>query len=59
MYKGMGVYEFPSTSIDDGTHFNFNADVSADTYYKTDIDVKLLKELDVSSRQKCNSFNFQ
>ncbi|XP_060872825.1 myrosinase 1-like [Metopolophium dirhodum] len=47
IYKGMGVYEFPSTAINDGTHFNFNGDVAADTYHKTDIDVKLLKELGV------------
>jgi len=39
IYKGMGVYEFPSTAINDGTHFNFNGDVAVDTYHKTDIDV--------------------
>ncbi|CAH1737227.1 unnamed protein product [Aphis gossypii] len=47
IYKGMGVYEFPSSAINDGTHFNFNGDVAADSYHKTDIDVKLLKELGV------------
>ncbi|XP_001946340.2 myrosinase 1 [Acyrthosiphon pisum] len=47
LYKGMGVYEFPSTAINDGTHFNFNGDVAADAYHKTDTDVKLLKELGV------------
>ncbi|XP_026808428.1 myrosinase 1-like [Rhopalosiphum maidis] len=47
LYKGMGVYEFPSSAIEDGTHFNFNGDVAADTYHKTDVDVKLLKELGV------------
>ncbi|XP_025207057.1 myrosinase 1-like [Melanaphis sacchari] len=47
IYKGMGVYEFPSSSIEDGTHFHFNGDIAADTYHKTDVDVKLLKELGV------------
>ncbi|KAL5242694.1 hypothetical protein ACI65C_010104 [Semiaphis heraclei] len=47
IYKGMGVYEFPSTAINDGTHFNFNGDIAADTYHKTDIDVELLKDLGV------------
>ncbi|XP_050059089.1 myrosinase 1-like isoform X3 [Aphis gossypii] len=47
LYKGMGVYEFPSSAIEDGTHFNFNGDIAADSYHKTDIDVKLLKELGV------------
>ncbi|KAF0724107.1 myrosinase 1-like, partial [Aphis craccivora] len=47
LYKGMGVYEFPSSAINDGTHFYFNGDIAADTYHKTDIDVKLLKELGV------------
>jgi len=46
----MGVYEFPSSAIEDSTHFNFNGDVAADTYHKTDEDVKLLKELGVSFR---------
>ena len=31
----MGVYEFPSSAIDDGTHFHFNGDIAADTYHKT------------------------
>ncbi|KAE9532071.1 hypothetical protein AGLY_010273 [Aphis glycines] len=43
----MGVYEFPSSAVEDGTHFNFDGDVAADSYHKTDIDVKLLKELGV------------
>ncbi|XP_060850731.1 myrosinase 1-like [Rhopalosiphum padi] len=47
LYKGMGVYEFPSSAIEDGTDFHFNGDVAADTYHKTDEDVKLLKELGV------------
>jgi len=55
----MGVYEFPSSAIEDGTHFNFNGDIAADSYHKTDIDVKLLKELGVSFKNKFNSSNFQ
>ncbi|KAL4121995.1 hypothetical protein QTP88_014410 [Uroleucon formosanum] len=39
---------FPPTTINDGTHFKFNGDVPADTYHKTDIDIKLLKKLGIS-----------
>jgi len=54
----MGVYEFPSSSINDGTHFNFN-NIAADSYHKTDIDVKLLKEWGVSFKNKFNSSNYK
>lgn len=46
-YKGMPVYEVPSSTDVDGIHYDFNGDVAADTYHKTDTDVQLLKELGV------------
>lgn len=59
MYKGMAIYEVPSTSVDDGTHFHFNGDVAADTYHKTDVDVELLKELGVSFEHTANELNIR
>lgn len=48
IYKGMGVYEVPrSAFVEDDINYNFNGDVAADAYHKTDTDVKLLKELGV------------
>lgn len=48
VYKGMGVYKVPATAVVNGTNFDQNGDIAADTYYKTDSDVLLLKELGVS-----------
>lgn len=48
MYKGMGVYEVPATAVAiDDVDYNFNGDIAADAYHKTDTDVKLLRELGV------------
>jgi len=48
IYKGMGVYEVPKTAVVvDDINYNFNGDVAADSFHKTDTDVKLLKELGV------------
>lgn len=47
-YKGMAVYEVPRSAFDDGdVNYNYNGDVAADTYHKTDVDIELLKELGV------------
>ncbi|VVC28461.1 Glycoside hydrolase family 1,Glycoside hydrolase superfamily [Cinara cedri] len=48
-YKGMAVYEVPSSKVIDPEYFNFNGDITADTYHKIDTDVKLLKELGVQA----------
>ncbi|XP_025409616.1 myrosinase 1-like [Sipha flava] len=47
MYKGMAIYEVPSSAVEDEAQFNFNGDIAADSYHKTDVDVQLLKELGV------------
>lgn len=52
IYKGMGVYEVPATAVDDDEDYNFNGDVAADAYHKTDTDVKLLKELGVGFKHR-------
>jgi beta-glucosidase/6-phospho-beta-glucosidase/beta-galactosidase len=49
MYKGMAIYEVPSSAVEDEAQFNFNGDIAADSYHKTDVDVQLLKELGVST----------
>jgi beta-glucosidase/6-phospho-beta-glucosidase/beta-galactosidase len=51
MYKGMAIYEVPSSAVEDGTRFNFNGDIAADSYHKTDVDIQLLKELGVSTER--------
>ncbi|VVC43452.1 Hypothetical protein CINCED_3A008145 [Cinara cedri] len=48
MYKGMPVYEIPATKIINESYFDYNGDVAADAYHKTDSDVALLKELGVN-----------
>jgi len=47
-YKGMSIFEVPKTAVvADDIDYNFNGDIAADSYHKTDIDIKLLKELGV------------
>lgn len=47
-YKGMAVYEVPRSAFDEvDVNYNYNGDVAADAYHKTDTDVELLKELGV------------
>jgi len=47
-YKGMSIFEVPKTAVvADDIDYNFNGDIAADSYHKTDVDIKLLKELGV------------
>ncbi|VVC43453.1 Glycoside hydrolase family 1,Glycoside hydrolase superfamily [Cinara cedri] len=47
-YKGMPVHEISATKIIDESYSDYNGDVAADAYHKTDTDVALLKELGVN-----------
>lgn len=53
IYKGMGVFEVPKTAVVvDDINYDFNGDIAADTYHKTDTDVQLLRELGVRFPEK-------